>query len=185
MADNLPVNFPIPTEGAVASYSYEDLASGLGFTRFYFVVAASESEVQLILTDDSSLNSTLYWTGTSGLNYLPNNDSPFDFNTSIFNSTRTIGGTAHFQGEWEGMTDPEVHLTIKHYDGTTETNISSKVQARYITGATEFGSNIDITEKTFKKGDTLRIEVETAGSSVLIQGATLRFSITIPFKIEN
>ena len=163
MARLVPQTFPIPTETAIASYSYTDIADGTGIVEFYPTESstATSTFVQRMVTSASHYsenNGTTTATGSLNL----------DFDVT-FNKSQTIGGKMYAQiplslKASSGTVTISVSLTIIHYDGSTETTIGTAQTSRVLSTTTtsEFVNTMvnltwNITDKIFKKGDTLRV----------------------------
>ena len=91
MAEVMPINFPLPSENAVASYNYTDMAEGTGVTVFYLVGATGDNilTTQTVYADDIE-NATAETELTSDYVKLMDTDydlSPFN-NGSLRNCTK-------------------------------------------------------------------------------------------------
>jgi len=172
MAELVPISFPVPTEAAIASYSYTDVAEGTGIITFYGASHQEESTEAYFLTQNevysNSVNTTIAIAETSFTKVI---DHDYDL---VFNLPKRIKGKARCNITIAGgdsnsaNTSGEVYAIIKirHYDGSTETEVAS---GQSETLAFESSANtsktmcveIDVsTARHYKKGETLRITVE-------------------------
>lgn len=167
MAANLPVNFPIPGESAVASYSWTDISEGTGIVNFYGYSSRNNTTITYRLTQSlpESENDTLV-DQNGQINF---ND--YDFDLTPFNAPRKLKGQAMVTGSYswiEGLADREAYLTatLKKWDGSTETDIgSSRTQTlTATTPETGFTFCFDLTPTSFAIGDVLRLTI-TVGNS--------------------
>lgn len=161
------------SEGSIASYSWTDIASGLGYYTFYGIKLADGSYGlidQVISADESAT--------TIDNNGVANTTITYD--TSTFNLPKYVKGTAYVNIPICMSTNNSgreiwADITIYHYDGSTETSIgSATTSSTYKLKSTSSGDfekmqslAIDLTETQFKKGDLLRIKVayQMAGAS--------------------
>lgn len=167
---NLPLAFPIPTPSAIASYNYTDIATGTGFVTYYCAITTDSTGQDEILTPQvvfsDETNST--WVSPTG-----NGGDPFvkvgdlDFDLSTFNLPQTLKGTAVINGSFAVNTDGSVScyiiFKIRHWDGTTETDIGSVQTETIDKNSPSFQTflvEVSLTEKHFKKGETLRVTAE-------------------------
>ena len=91
MAKILPNNFPIPANDAVASYSFEDLVTRLGYTDFYAAISQDDDYKYY------NLLSFALPSADTRLEYVAG-DLLYMFSTSPFNLPRTIKGKAYVSG---------------------------------------------------------------------------------------
>jgi hypothetical protein len=157
MAELIPSNFPIPGEGAIASYNYTDIADGTGVTIFYL----TQTKAGSLLTTAAIPSEAVYKRNSQSLNY----------DLAPFNSPRTIKGTAYvsigiYQSTANGLTS--WICQIKKESGGVVTTCSSA-----ITGTLPSGNgghlmaitHIPLTQTHFKKGDILRLNIEITNSN--------------------
>jgi hypothetical protein len=171
MADTLPLNFPIPKSGSIATYSYTDIAEGTGVVQFNLSTHQEEAVVGYFMT-----------TNTIGANDLSSSvattaggftkDGDFDFDV-VFNNFQKIKGKAYAEFEWgqnhnntgAGQTS-YIILRIRKYDGSTETEIASAQSESISVGVLASMSQrstllMNIPSRvSFSKGDILRLTVE-------------------------
>ena len=86
----LPQTLPIPQETAIASYSYTDIANGLGYSIFHLTLSE-----QLTIKNSVLFQSAIPSASTTG---LAKAGQPYRFTTSEFNLPRTVKGTAYVSG---------------------------------------------------------------------------------------
>lgn len=206
----VPINFAVPSEGAVASYSYTDIATGLGYQTFYLAATRETTNIEY-LTTDKAFYSDPESIGTDNLvtsGFEKVQD--VDFDTNVFNSPRTVKGTAimNVASSLRTLTAYKARyliINVIHFDGTTETNIGSvqtitKEQSG-TSGTWKYyeALQIPLTETLFKKGDILRINIQywlksgnsNGGTQIYFQPTdntndqnTKRTEINIPFKLD-
>ena len=166
-----PILFPPLPNDAIASYDWQDIASGNGYINFYPV----ETEGGKMLTKTTSVFATsgkLYSNVATGI------DEDFDVTFTI---PTTINGKVLItlpmlfsKGDTTDAITPSSTITvyIRHWDGTTETDLGTdNVAASIVIGGAAYGSKqgmysfaLDITKKHFAAGDTLRYTL--TGTSV-------------------
>ena len=161
----MPINFPLPSESAVASYNYTDMAEGTGVTMFYLAATNGDN----ILTPNQIYSDVIeYSTGEHNLttDFVKNMD--VDYDLSAFNSPRTVKGTAYinFTGhQWKSGTavvTSKFTIKVRKWDGVTETEIGNATTAE-ITDAAGYKLTalaIPLTQTHFGIGDVLRVTIE-------------------------
>lgn len=206
MADVLPLNFPIPGENAVASYNYEELASGLGYIEFYglSILDGTTPDTEYFLTTSEIYSQDIELTSTA---------TTYSFYSSPFNLPRVVEGRAYVElpfGAKGGSGDTAAAtVAIKHYDGSTATTLdTTKTETLEDPGTNGTNAEVQVlkfnlAETNFKIGDQLLITITTerTGSAVAVialdpknregtqmtenNGADSRvFKAGIPFKIN-
>lgn len=189
MAENMPVNFPIPGESAIATYDYADVVSGLGYQNFYtFQTVIDSGGVETAYPQLSSelipsnYNATLISTGGTLVT---------NFDTSSFNSPRTLKGRAYFSctGTQTVSTGGRVDFKLQKVSGATVTDICSTTGTSDFTTSNQFHIvHADLTETHLAIGDILRLVitlVRTAGTlTITVDGGADTATARIPFKIE-
>ena len=147
---------------AIVSFSSEDIATGLGVVLFYGIASEASGGIDfhLVTNKDSFSSPTSTARNTTGTTSI-------DFDTSPFNLTRTAKGTAYISFAMGAAENVLVHLNAQliHYDGSTETTITSNILSATHTGGTGSDSQmafleLPITEKIFRTGDILRLTAE-------------------------
>lgn len=161
----MPINFPLPSESAVASYNYTDMAEGTGVTMFYLAATNGDN----ILTPNQIYSDVIeYSTGAHNLttDFVKNMD--VDYDLSAFNSPRTVKGTAYINftfHQWKSGTavvTSKFTIKVRKWDGTTETEIGNATTAE-ITDAAGYKLTalaIPLTQTHFGIGDVLRVTIE-------------------------
>jgi len=152
----------------LVSVDFVDKATGVGLITFY----AGHTD-----TDGYILSSNAFYSSEASTASGQNVAMDLDFDVLI-EKTLIIDGTciveipyilAHDAGSWSS--DPNVVVTLRHWDGTTETDLGTATGNKPLVS---IGANIskdvlntvkfDVTRKTFKKGDTLRLTIATAAA---------------------
>lgn len=171
MDETLPITFPLPSESAIASYNYSDIAEGTGIKLFYAAYTSAAS----ILTENQIYSHTIDTRATSA---SPPTDayqllSDIDFDLSAFNTPKVVKGTCYINGLFSVYTQGtgangtgKLSLKLRKWDGTTETEIAStdlEVSTGHNTTVTKlYCISIPVTTpQNFKKGDILRLTVLT------------------------
>ena len=201
----IPDQFTVDPESAIASFDFEDIVTGLGFVTFLGTASEDDSAIDFHLITESLFSSV------SGTRSNSAGTTTLDFDTSIFNLPRTAKGTAFFSaGIGVNSTDTiKLLVQLKHVDsGANVINITSEITTKTHQGTSGNTStmvfiNLPITEKHFKKGDFLRLEVKMikVSGSLRIEighdpknqdGTSLRpsvsgttvMSLLMPFKVD-
>ena len=214
MAENLPINFAVLGENAIATYSYSDLVEGTGMASFYPFFADGEYTTGTIYT----MSPQLYY--SSSISTVTTEfDGAFDktFSLTAFNTPRTLGGTSYFTIPWYFKVSISDQV-LKAYPEITlykNSDVITTISGAWIVGST----GVDISKQSpfvatlpsthYKKGDILKFKVRvvfatpTHGSSgtpihevghdpmdrdgtYLTSANTLssQMKINIPFKID-
>lgn len=198
MADILPQNFPIPSESAISSYSYSDISEGTGTVRYI---------VTRIQTDNSAANDDYILTTQSGVVSSEVAGEPktvlaaskeFNFDVT-FNTPKIVNGNIYGMIPFEvGATATTPSIRILKWNGSTETELvaSTTFQATGTAGNYVVPFILPISNKKFKSGETLRVEmIVTSNTDAYLQhdpsgsisgsptGGILSFFI--PFKIQT
>ena len=171
----------------MASYDWIDVANGLGIVVFYGTRTEISTGAAYALVENALMAG-----GVGSERILGSTTATFE--TSVFNSPRTVKGTAYISGETIAQAGDtgRITATIKKWDGTNETNISSAVQSQ-VNGAGSEGifMPLNLTETRFKIGDTLRVTIVAAGFSAsfgfyidpISEAGKEPFKVLIPFRI--
>jgi len=194
MAENIPVNFPIPTERAIASFSFTDLAEGTGVVEYTLGVQNVEGTESFFLSTTAGWNSSVAGVTTYKQEETENDTSfaktiDIDFDLTAFNLPRRIRGTGRCQinfggGELQPNNSGETYIIcrIRKWDGSSETEIASgqsqtRVIASNVANNRETG-NIPITIPltSYKKGETLRVTIEQWSKKTSSSVFTARFA---------
>ena len=164
MADQIPLNFPIPSPDAIATYDFDDIANGFGIVTYYLYNSRTSAGYSYHIGTD-----TPYSDDAGVLHDGAESTYTWTFNSDTFNQPRLAGGIATLNfcaGGVQTVGAYNFFITIKiyHYDGSTATQLGSTWQSRTIAGpgvanGWNYLAKITVPTKEFKIGDTLRIEV--------------------------
>lgn len=140
---------------SIASYDWQDLASGLSYNIYY---GCKDAEGNYLLIDNSAVFSDSIGEGDDETYTLT-------FDTSIFNVPREVKGKAFMSVPISTTTVGNCYAvgSLYHYDGTTETILGSGSGVDTPTGNNATKNQLltfDIAQKHFKKGDILRAKVQ-------------------------
>lgn len=181
MADTLPLNFPLPTESAVASYNWTDVADSTGYITFY---AFDNEAGAYTLTQNANFYSKVAKVSVGGAGADSDEDFDITFaNTHTIKGDLLVGITYYAQSGNNETVSGQVKVKIVHYDGTTPTVIGTQQTSAILTKSTtgiiarRTTFKFSITGQVFKSGDTLRINVVLApgGSSASASNAGYYF----------
>lgn len=168
MADTLPLNFPIPQENIISSYTFQDIAQNVSYATYYAVIDRTGAG---ILSPSGIETDQEYWriskTTASG-----SEEWNFDL---TFKRPVTIEGklmvVCTYGGKKGTGSAPQSYETVEifHVNATaTETSIGTEQTGETYNygGDTNVRSYrklfiFDITKKTFGIGEKLRVEVVT------------------------
>ena len=183
-----PDSFP-PKRESITTFDFTDVASGLGFEKFWMAKSEDLSNgVAGILT-------TLSLTSANGQNNtsISNDDETIIFNTSTFNLPRTLKGICYVQllGQVNGTTGTSTisaKLSIVHADDSV-TDVTSNISSVDIpyTSASQELLELPITQKIVKKGEKIRLTLtynETNGVFYTLFNDGSESFILIPFRID-
>ena len=142
---------------AIASYNYEDLAENTGVKLFYAATTNSDE----ILTQNQIYSNNIELSGAVSSNaYAVILDKDFDL--TAFNAPQIVRGTAYFNYTLynSSAVDEYMHIYIRKWDGSAETEIANLSGALFISGA--YGARVEtlsipITNTPFKEGEQLRV----------------------------
>ncbi len=183
----LPVTFPLPSESAISSYSWTDIADGSGRAEYYGVFC------------NQTGSATYKLLGFAGVSFhddaseavIQSSAGTYNFDTTPFNTPRVAKGTvyASFTGASTGSEDIKIKL-IK-VSGGVPSDISAQVTTTTLTSGHYYSImlSIPLTAQTkFKIGDYLRVELITSADATIfidpLSSTRLPFKINVPFKIE-
>ena len=160
---------------AIISYNYTDIIDGAGVIIFK-AFSTNESGTEDYHISASSIKSNTQYTATLINSSTFSTAANLDFDTSPFNSARTVKGTAYFiipLGYVQGGSSAGIMrctITINHFDGTTETSIGSAIseEADLDTSTDNHISKkvivkVVLTERLFAEGDILRVNILAEG----------------------
>ena len=152
MAQIIPNNFIVSSEGAIASYNYTDIASGTGFVSYYGAAVATDGGTSYILTTNPIHSSTATET----------NPTTIDGFSITFNKPQNIKGTliTDIPVIFSGLGNT-LYCTITVYKNSTQigTAISDTRTGAASYSYKSFAVPITISQTHFKKGDTLKIKL--------------------------
>lgn len=174
MADTMPVNFAIPSESAVASYGWTDLASGTGYVRYY---GGNTTATTFILSENAFTSTKVFESLFVALDNTPTKRIDNDYDI-LLNLPRTLKGKAFVTvpimirtaGSSAKTWNMYIIAKIRKWDGATETEIANGTSTTFTVAASSAANypaiisvDIDVTETVFKAGETLRLTIETWG----------------------
>jgi len=169
MAENLPINFAIPAEGAVASYNWIDLANGMGYVDLYFLVLANS----YLLTNSTNISSnTNYFYSTISFTCIDQ-----DFTTTI-NTSRTIRGNAYFEipvTDINGSGTVTVIVTVYKNLTSIGTRTTTKVMTSEGYHSNLISDSVSLTTTNFGVGDILKVHLRVSWA----EGASSQFYMGI------
>lgn len=168
MADVLPINFPVPSESAIASYPYNDIIDGTGHVLFYLYRTEDTSGYEYRMSTQQIRSSSPPFKDTTTAT------TTLTFYSDPFNAPKNLKGVIKWtfcNSEYKSANDGTGTLTweikVYHYDGTTSTQIgstwTSQAQsqenagwnAETFSGYTTVSSNVH-----FKIGHQIKMEVK-------------------------
>jgi hypothetical protein len=177
MADNLPINFPLPSEGSIASYNYKDLASGLGYVSFYGATFLDSTETVVYSLIDNVIQSYQEKT-TPGIN----TNTTYDLDAT-FNYPCVLNGKCYIvipmlnNNSGGNAFVVTINASLYKYDGS-ETQIGGTITKAltvnsnpsatiwdYLVGYFETGGKIN-----FKRGDRVRLKINVVNGGNLYSG---------------
>ena len=180
----IPKYFRNIGEKNLVSYDYMDIATGTGIQSFY------------LHSSETSAGTTYHLTGTVAysddiLRQLDGNGTTDDdFDLTAFNLPKTVKGTAHLIVPWyaayggsAGSGSMSMVCKIRHWDGTTETDLATVTSETIIIAALGAAKGgvwnfpMTIAQKHFKKGDILRVSVAMTISGTETDKPKLYFGI--------
>lgn len=194
----MPQFFSNEREKILANYNWIDIATGTGVIVYYGYNTINDTTYTYNLSEkivfSHSTNSEIGSIPTQDLNML--NRGELDFDLSTFNMPQTIKGTA-FLNLGFGVSNNDnagssVYMIakIKKWDGTTETTLATSqtqtiTTASGATGQARASMQLSLTETHFKKGETLRLTIESWGKFNSLQTASSGATIHITHSPEN
>ena len=162
-------------DAAIASYPFGDIEEGLGFVTYYLYKDADTSGSEYNMG-----KTTVYSTDIS--ENINDDLITRDFYSAKFNLPRILLGTAvfNFTAGYRVGAGASSYITLKlyHYDGTTSTQLGSTWQSptKSYGGGNETATRLAKisvnSPQKFKKGDQIRLEVETVNTGPSNKGDT-------------
>lgn len=180
MADVLPVNFPVPSEAAVATYSFQDLLTNTGTIVLYGATAKDDGTTNVVyfLTSNPGYGSWLAWSreqisGTSDGVFAANADFDYEVQTTIH-----IVGTGHVLIPFYvsgGTGNANIGATLSLYHVATDST-ETQLATGSIEPAGAPGTDMPLRfqcgtmallnlNKVFKKGEKIRLSIDSAAVS--------------------
>lgn len=172
---------PIPSGPAIASYDFQEVATGLGYVSYYAVVHDEEalSSVTRLLIDRAN-----FYADTTSSTVSTTTPSTWDWDTSVFNLPRTVKGTVVFQCTMRNNDADVVNVTLTvqllkvKTDNTTVALTAQKTVDR--DGNTAPGTAMGANEK---RNVLLFMPITATGANAIIKkGEKIRLEITLDVK---
>lgn len=143
---------------AIATYNYTDVATGIGVVLYYVIgTRTGASTYAYSLTTDSAAYASqqeVLHTGAAGTS------TTYNFDLTPFNTPQVAKGTALFNCCLAAQNNyGYIIAQLFHWDGTTETSITSAVQTSNSAAHLRECLELPITQKQFKVGEILRLKV--------------------------
>jgi len=202
MAENLPVNFTIPQEGSLASYSWTDIQAGIAYRSFYASALKGISSTELCLltnlfetyelsTEKQGTGSPLYWIF---------NAFPFTLPSEIADSAALVRFRWRFRRSGAlGIGSGTLKVKLIKISGVTETDVSNEVETATLSA--DNGDSVEsnqilklLTTKThFSIGDILALKFTFNNSNLhyaqlyydpLETTADTNIILNVPFKVD-
>jgi hypothetical protein len=174
MAEQLPLNFQIPPESAIASYSWQELADGTGYVTLYAYATDTGSAFAYRLSKSTTYCESNKGYTTYSSNYYTRTNiasTPITFYLSAFNFPRTIQGNMIISFTWSTYTGGAGYCQYKASvlkNGVSIANQSS-IQKSVPGGTYKYGGthclSITIPATNFSKGDILGVTIESTSTS--------------------
>lgn len=182
MADTVPQNFPPNQPLAIASFDFEDLATGLGYETYYGVCQSfppsalapyTTANPQYFLLDSNATDLYPFDQSTGALT-ATTTTATLNFDTSPFRITRMVTGKVFFNFLCENGVASSTNCTFSaqlfKWNGTTETAITALQTLDYNgnnSPANALGANakvnfmcaITATDTVVSAGEQLRLKV--------------------------
>ena len=193
MAENLPINFPIPSESAIASYDYIDIINGMGTAEFYWGFIYVDTTLKGVISDHIFLSArrSLATNSASAQTVV--------FNSSPFKNSRIIPKNAlvTVQGMRKGAIVPGnlvvigYTLEVVRAAGGTDSIFTSTAVSAYVGESGFTQGEVMANNFTINRGDYLKMTLtyRRGGDSGQISVGTdptgvYPSKISIPFKID-
>ena len=154
------------TSPVLASFSFSEFASGLGFVNFFFCGTTDSVGAGYILTERALLARPVLVLTTTGMDV--------DFDLSPFNRSIRLKGTASINLTTNFNVPGGTHnwnyvITIRKWDGTTETDIATVTTDTVSVSASSNGevtqlTQLEIPETNFSTGDILRVNIDAVST---------------------
>ena len=167
MAEQLPVNFPIPPERGIGNYSFNNIQEGFGLVRYYLYASKDSGGTDYVISNQQPYSAV----NQIGIN--TDTTQTTTFYSPVFNRARTMKGIAYFNFCLQNRNangDPEGKVQIKlyHYDGTISTQLGSTWESEEYGNETEMfravsGSFTLSSQQKFSPGDRIKMEIIQSG----------------------
>jgi len=166
MATTTPISFTDQVSGVVASYEYNTLAAGFGYSTYYASTSKDTSGTSYNLTTvpDYSYNKTI----------IDNTAAESTFTSGTIAVPRILKGDIRINVMirfFVGVSkENRVTLKAYHYDGSTETQLGSTWTSEQWTGGGTIKEAllavITVSDAVkFKIGDSLRVKIAETGDA--------------------
>lgn len=153
-------------ETVTQNVDVRELTEGLDVQTYYLAQTKDSAGTNTILTKN------LIYSNNKILNHDGDGTHTDNFDSDTFQRPRVLDGTIHFtlwSAHQKNDSSPTLTLTIKlyHYDGSTATQLGSTWTSDTISvGPTQVNQMFNgfvtlASPQKFKKGDLLRLEIET------------------------
>ena len=163
------------TPGAVASYDWQSLTTGLGYRTYYGASSTDSVGVKYFLTDRAVASSSGSTTSDTNVytEFNAGADADIDFDIT-FGVPAIIGdGDCYVSipmNDPDGASDVTWVINIYHYDGSTETSIGTATSNTINWGggvqARKELIKVSLSRKKFAIGDILRLNVIMTNTDV-------------------
>lgn len=139
----------------LANFSFTNLIEGNGYIGYNFIVGETDTTKQFSLISFTATGSEITTSsqeGTAGV---------FTFDTGAYVISQIVEGIAYFEGDYTAQVTSPLNIQIFHYDGTTETAISSALDTQDVLNGTTEATflQLPLTKKSFKVGDKIRVKI--------------------------
>ena len=186
-----PSSFP-PKREIIETFDFQDIASGLGFEKFWWAGSDDSGGVKGILTNLSLISGQAIQIPKPSETKLETGET-MTFDTSIFNLPRTVKGTLYIDIKGfasSGDAANVINAKLSVVDATAGvTDITSTLSSSAIdyTISTFELFQLALTQTIIKKGEKLRLTIgftSTGGRDYSIEHNGSESFCLIPFRIE-
>lgn len=170
---------------AIKSYAYTDLAEGTGIQPFYLYSSETSTGTTYHLTGTIAYSDDIYRScnGVTGT-------TDDDYDLTGFSLPKTIEGTASLIIPWafaysgsSGSGSGYMVCKIRHWDGTTETDLATVTSPTITIAALAAAKNgvwnfpMPISLKQFQAGEVLRVNIAMTVSGTEAVNASMSYGI--------
>ena len=182
----------------LANYDYTDVINGFGYIEFYPMITDDSTADYILSTKPLATKIKMF--------DRQNNNVTYTFDTTSFNSPRSVKGTAIISGAlYAASTTAQIKAEFFKVSGG-ETSISSNVGTAVYTPTlnsdTNYLFNVPLTETLFAAGDSLRVKIYFAAGNNLVRfgispdgsndaasadyfnDTSPQLKVQVPFKVE-